>query len=407
MITVTPSSIEKSVLVDITKIVELNVQSTGTSYLVELTGVDPYVTLSVDGVTFVNKLELGNLEDESVTVHVRIHSDTAVDVTDNVVVNWYDEPIIMTWRTTSDNETITIPLFEFEYAQMFLYDFDINWGDGSSESYYRASGGEPLSHQYTTAGDYVVVITGICKGFQFHRRGTPGSGYKGTPTKLIRVDALGAEFGTGGLHSGMFKGCTNLEYVCDMSHISLTEAPFMFEFCEKLQAPPNLNIVSGSTRALFKDCKKIKYLTDVDVANSTAMWDFARGCTDLLEIVVHANNAANWTSCCAECTKLKKAHLSTLDKGTEVFHLQNLFFKSSDIEDVRVLNANRDIHFASYDSWFPLAAWKADKLSKEAREQIYHDLATVTSRTIAMPPSVGEDDSIATSKGWTVSRPWP
>ena len=43
----------------------------------------------------------------------------------------------------------------------------------------------------------------------------------------------------------------------------------------------------------------------------------------------------------------------------------------------------------------------------EERLRAVEVTSTGALRTIEMPPSVGEDDSIATSKGWTVSRPWP
>jgi surface protein len=68
-------------------------------------------------------------------------------------VNWIEEhhrPFLSTWKTTTVNETITIP------TRGTGYDFRIDWGDKNIEVY---SGTSPLvSHIYATPGDYQVKI---------------------------------------------------------------------------------------------------------------------------------------------------------------------------------------------------------------------------------------------------------
>ena len=93
MITVTPSSIEKTVAVGDTKIVELNVQSTDTSYLVELESPVPQLVLSSDnGLTWSQSVELGNMTDETRVIKAKIFSAIPISVVDNIVVNW-EEPV--------------------------------------------------------------------------------------------------------------------------------------------------------------------------------------------------------------------------------------------------------------------------------------------------------------------------
>ncbi len=63
-------------------------------------------------------------------------------------------PFITTWRTTSANETVTIPTGGG--ADITDYDFQISWGDGTVET---ITGDDPdPTHTYATAGDYKVNI---------------------------------------------------------------------------------------------------------------------------------------------------------------------------------------------------------------------------------------------------------
>ena len=69
-----------------------------------------------------------------------------------------DEAFITTWITEEPNETITIPTsgrasFESQY------DFEINWGDGTIETF--AGRNPDPTHSYTQPGLYNVSITGI------------------------------------------------------------------------------------------------------------------------------------------------------------------------------------------------------------------------------------------------------
>jgi surface protein len=64
-------------------------------------------------------------------------------------------PFITTWRTTNNGETLEIPLYNG-----INYDFDIDWGDGTLES-YMGSAFSTISHIYATAGDHQVSIRGI------------------------------------------------------------------------------------------------------------------------------------------------------------------------------------------------------------------------------------------------------
>ncbi len=68
---------------------------------------------------------------------------------------------ITTWRTTTANESITIP------TTGGGYNYTVHWGDGSSESGQRGN----ATHTYTSAGDYTVSIGGVFPRIYFNNRG--------------------------------------------------------------------------------------------------------------------------------------------------------------------------------------------------------------------------------------------
>ncbi len=68
---------------------------------------------------------------------------------------------ITTWRTTTANESITIP------TRGRGYNYIVYWGDGSSESGQRGN----ATHSYTSAGDHTVSIGGIFPRIYFNNEG--------------------------------------------------------------------------------------------------------------------------------------------------------------------------------------------------------------------------------------------
>ncbi len=64
---------------------------------------------------------------------------------------------ITTWRTTTANESITIP------TEGTGYNYTVHWGDGSSESGKTGD----ATHTYTSAGDYTVSIGGVFPRIHF------------------------------------------------------------------------------------------------------------------------------------------------------------------------------------------------------------------------------------------------
>ena len=76
-----------------------------------------------------------------------------------------DPEFVTTWRTTSPNQTVTLPL-----TSLGDYNFSVSWGDGSSDvitAYDQAQ----VTHTYAAADDWDVTITGTIEGWRFANGG--------------------------------------------------------------------------------------------------------------------------------------------------------------------------------------------------------------------------------------------
>lgn len=67
-------------------------------------------------------------------------------------------PFISTWKTTSANESITIPT-----NSAYTYDYVVDWGDGSTSTGQTGN----ATHQYATAGTYIVSLSGDFPAIHF------------------------------------------------------------------------------------------------------------------------------------------------------------------------------------------------------------------------------------------------
>jgi surface protein len=102
---------------------------------------------------------------------------------------------VTAWRTTGAGETIILPL-----TSSGVFNFAVNWGDGSSDARVTTYNDPRVTHSYSTAGTYTVTITGSINGFGFNNLGDK--------TKIVDVQQWGSVgLGNGG---GYFYGCNQL-----------------------------------------------------------------------------------------------------------------------------------------------------------------------------------------------------
>jgi surface protein len=135
---------------------------------------------------------------------------------------------ISIWRTTTTNETITLPLFNGG-----TYNFVVDWGDGNIEtitSYLNNS------HEYAVAGDYTITIDGIIEGWNFNL-------INESRNKIIEITQWGV-LKLGYNIGGYFAGCSNLVLTIVTDTIILdgiTDLGNMFGECTSLTTVNNMN----------------------------------------------------------------------------------------------------------------------------------------------------------------------
>ena len=126
-------------------------------------------------------------------------------------------PFITKWKTTTSGESITIP------TSVGVYNYDVNWGDGSSVSSGQTG---DATHSYATAGVYTVSISGIFPQISL--------GVAPNNQKIVEISQWGTiEWSS---MSNAFFNCSNMNLTAtDAPELSdVTDMSNMFSFCYSL-----------------------------------------------------------------------------------------------------------------------------------------------------------------------------
>ena len=131
---------------------------------------------------------------------------------------------ITTWKTTSINETITIPTFAGE-----SYNYDIDWGDGNSNVGVMGN----ITHTYAAAGTHTVKISGTFPRIFFNLSGDRG--------KIQTIEQWGTNIWSS--MNSAFMGCTNLiSNATDIPNLSMVSDMYgMFSYAESFNGDANIN----------------------------------------------------------------------------------------------------------------------------------------------------------------------
>ncbi len=133
------------------------------------------------------------------------------------------KPFITTWKTTTENESITIP------TTGVGFNYTVDWGDGSSPTNET----EDATHTYATAGTYTVAIRGTFPRIYFNNTGDR--------EKIMTIEQWG-DIGWLDM-TNAFNGCVNLDVVAadvpNLSQVSSMNA--MFAGCQSLFGTAEFN----------------------------------------------------------------------------------------------------------------------------------------------------------------------
>lgn len=178
------------------------------------------------------------------------------------------EPFITTWKTTTDNESITIP------TEGGGYNYSVDWGDGSSDSGLNGD----ATHEYDKAGTYIVSVSGDFPRIYFWKNNSDRS-------KIMTIEQWGdIQWAS---MAGAFSICENLTYNAtdapDLSNVTSMSYMFFnaFLFNGDLNNWDVSNVKNMSRLFAYNITKENAFngnISDWDVSsvtNMSSMFDFA------------------------------------------------------------------------------------------------------------------------------------
>lgn len=137
---------------------------------------------------------------------------------DSAEITVYPAEFIMVWTIPSDNLDLTIPVYDVIGYTDFPYNYSIDWGDGTTDSW---DGGTDSYHTYLFEGKYTVKISGVFSGAYW-----PGDGNETRTVDIVNwgnipFQSLYNSF------SGMSGLIMSAKDIPDLSRVTSIEQAFM------------------------------------------------------------------------------------------------------------------------------------------------------------------------------------
>lgn len=212
--------------------------------------------------------ELSLVTDKKLDFETTISHTLIVEVSDGknkvnaeitITVENIAEPFITTWKTTTNNETIT---FQRD-RDGSNYEYIIDWGDGTVENNSQIT---TKSHTYATAGTYTVSISGVFP--------MPKTTIISDAEKLQTIEQWGDNVWENMVDA--FRSCKNMTYnATDVPNLSkVTDMTNMFSGCNMFNGDVNNWDVSNAINiaGMFSNCWEFNSdLDNWDVSNVVDM----------------------------------------------------------------------------------------------------------------------------------------
>jgi len=266
--------------------------------------------------------------------------------------------------------------------------YTVDWGDGTVEN---IASGVQANHQYNYSTFDVANATLCSRGYkQAIVTVTPQAGQNLTTLNLHKKHTMaGLQMYSSGFLDIAISGslltslligvqtagaATQVIIFAGLEQVTLldnavTTFSYMFSACYSLQSIPLLDTSAGTTfSGMFQSCSSLQSIPLLDTSAGTNFSYMFQSCSSLQSIpLLDTSAGTNFTNMFQSCSSLSQAALS----GTKV--------------SISYINC---------------------KLSADALNTIYTNLATVTGKTIVVTGNWGvasDNPTIATAKGWTVT----
>jgi surface protein len=195
--------------------------------------------------------------------------------------------------------------------------------------------------------------------------------------------------------NNMFFNCRSIQTIPLLNFASVTNFSAMFSGCLALIEVPLLNTAAATDMSsMFFNCENLPTIPAFNTGAVTAMNLMFSGCASLVTMpTLNMANVANVTSMFANCTSLRE--LPTLNwNGVSSAANFTSFLNATKLTRIRATGARFTHTIAS------------NVLTATALNEYYTNLGTGTGQTLTVTGNygtAGDDPTIATAKGWTVT----
>lgn len=196
--------------------------------------------------------------------------------------------------------------------------------------------------------------------------------------------------------SSMFFNCFSLVAVPHFNTSAVVNMSSMFYGCFSLESVPHFDTSSvTSMSSMFFNCFSLVFVPAFDTSNVTNMSSMFSGCSDIIRIPpFNTSKVITFSTMFSGCTTLAEVPAFDMLAATSTSGFSSTFNACPSLSRIRASGARFSFTIANC------------KLSSTALNEIYTNLPTVTSATITVTGNygvVGDDPTIATAKGWTVT----
>lgn len=192
--------------------------------------------------------------------------------------------------------------------------------------------------------------------------------------------------------NSLCQGFSSLQSLPLFDTLSVTSVYNMMSDCVSLKEAPFFDFQNVTTSYnLFAGCTGMVWLPPYNLIKTTSLYNFAFGCASLLKFpLLTLGPAADSRSLAQNCSTLRVVEAIDLSLAT---NLSNAFLGAATLIRIKAFGMKVTFTLASCS------------LSATALNEVFTNLATVTGQTITITGNPGAatcDQSIATTKGWTV-----
>jgi surface protein len=165
---------------------------------------------------------------------------------------------VSVWKTLSPSTSITLPL-----TSTGNYNFIVNWGDSTS-GIVNTWNSPQASHTYSSAGTYIITITGTIDGWSFNASSSARNIYSVTSWGQLKLGNNGSNF----------YGCSNLDLSTVIDVLDLTGVNNLqraFASCTTLTTINNVDLWDVSSVITFKET----FVKDGNFDDNLSNWDMS------------------------------------------------------------------------------------------------------------------------------------